>query len=145
VHIPGLDNEAPENAPAPVEQYSDPLLLTKQILTPEQRNAHLQRIVEISENIPRLEQEKVFIDALLFKVKKIQELLEGIDKLHPAIEDVSSDNLDEGSRQVIIILERRRQLVTTINRINPSDVSNLLAYDVDYVKSRAALRELTSE
>lgn len=138
VHVTAMNEGNAQTADKAAEMFDDAEKLTRKIHTPEQLNSHLERIAAIADQQTRLYQEQVLIDALLFKVKKIQDLLDNVSKLHPALENINADNLDDSTRQAIDILERRRQLVAALNRINHNDVMKLFSFDVNYIKDRNA-------
>lgn len=140
VHITALEDQNGKTEEPPA-LFSDPEALTKQILTGEQRSSHLTRIAGIRDQTVRLDQERVFIEAMLLKIKKVATLLDNINQLHPALETITADNLDNSVRQIIGILEQRRQLVNAINRIHPVDVINLVGYDINFLKNIAPQAE----
>lgn len=128
------DKKAPP--PTPAENFADPAVLTRRIISIEQRDYHISRILAIPDCVTRLEQEKVFVDAMLLKIRKIAELMDNISALHPHLESINANNMENGAREVVAILEQRRQLVIAINRVHPHDVLRLIGYDVNFVKNQ---------
>lgn len=120
---------------APAERFNDPAMLTRRIISVEQRDYHISRILAIPDCVERLEQEKVFVEAMLMKIQKIAEMMENISALHPHLESISATSMENGAREVVAILEQRRQLVSAINRVHPQDVLRLVGYDVNFVKN----------
>ena len=127
-------NESGGQPAAPAERFDDPALLTRRILSVEQRDYHLARIRAISDCRERLEQERVLVDAMLLKIKKIAELMDSISALHPHLEKINANSMETDTRQVVAVLEQRRQLVIAINRVHPEDVLRLVGYDINFAK-----------
>lgn len=138
VHVTALEENAPELGEENLDNqaYYEAEVLTRAMVNTKQRDAQMVRIGAIVDQIERISQERVFVEAMLLKIQKIANLLEAIDGFRPPIETVNAKNLNESVRPIVNVLEQRRSLVLTVNRIHQAEVLKLLGYSIGFIREK---------
>jgi hypothetical protein len=100
--------------------------LAEKINSQQDRFAYEATILSVKEELPRLKAELTLYLALRNKLDAMAERLERIEKLTVVFESFSPEDLSQVVSEAIQLLEERRFLVASVDRINPDDFIDLV-------------------
>lgn len=119
------------NSGANASTYSPPkdteiVALANRINSFTERSAVEMEIGTKDDELERLRDELLLHQALLYKLNEMSEKLDRIEKLTVVFQNVSPDDLSQVVSEAIQILEDRRILVLSVDKIDPDDFIDLV-------------------